>query len=502
MKKGVAWLLPFMEAEKAKAGDVSARGKVLLATVTGDVHDIGKNIVGVVLGCNNYEVIDLGVMVPADKILDTAKKENVDIIGLSGLITPSLDEMVHVAREMERRQFSVPLLIGGATTSKLHTAVKVAPRYSNATIHVLDASRAVGVVSSLLSERRDDFVRDVREEFDRIRDTKAAREAITILPLDEARRRKPAIEFAAPERPPFLGARVLDDVPLERIEPFIDWQPFFQAWEIRGRFPKILDEPRARELYDDARKLLREIIEKRLLKARAVYGFWRARAAGDDIELPDEGRILHTLRQQQETATGHNLALADFVSPNDDYVGGFAVTAGIGVNDLVARFERDHDDYNAIMTKALADRLAEALAEMLHRDVRLAWYAKDETLSTAELVAEKYRGIRPAPGYPAQPDHTEKRTLFELLGAERAGIELTESFAMTPAASVSGFYFAHPAARYFAVGRIGKEQVADYAARKGMSLAEAERWLSPILAYEPETSDAPVSPAESRAPVA
>jgi len=502
MKKGVAWLLPFMEAEKAKAGDVSARGKVLLATVKGDVHDIGKNIVGVVLGCNNYEVIDLGVMVPADKILDTAKKENVDIIGLSGLITPSLDEMVHVAREMERRQFSVPLLIGGATTSKLHTAVKVAPRYSNATIHVLDASRAVGVVSSLLSDRRDDFVRDVREEFDRIRDTKAAREAITILPLDEARRRKPAIEFGAPERPPFLGARVLDDVPLERIEPFIDWQPFFQAWEIRGRFPKILDEPRARELYDDARKLLQEIIEKRLLKARAVYGFWRARAAGDDIELPDEGRILHTLRQQQETATGHNLALADFVSPNDDYVGGFAVTAGIGVNDLVARFERDHDDYNAIMTKALADRLAEALAEMLHRDVRLAWYAKDETLSTAELVAEKYRGIRPAPGYPAQPDHTEKRTLFELLGAERAGIELTESFAMMPAASVSGFYFAHPAARYFAVGRIGKEQVADYAARKGMSLAEAERWLSPILAYEPETSDAPVSPAESRAPVA
>jgi len=502
MKKGVAWLLPFMEAEKAKAGDVSARGKVLLATVKGDVHDIGKNIVGVVLGCNNYEVIDLGVMVPADKILDTAKKENVDIIGLSGLITPSLDEMVHVAREMERRQFSVPLLIGGATTSKLHTAVKVAPRYSNATIHVLDASRAVGVVSSLLSERRDDFVRDVREEFDRIRDTKAAREAITILPLDEARRRKPAIEFAAPERPPFLGARVLDDVPLERIEPFIDWQPFFQAWEIRGRFPKILDEPRARELYDDARKLLQEIIEKRLLKARAVYGFWRARAAGDDIELPDEGRVLHTLRQQQETATGHNLALADFVSPNDDFVGGFAVTAGIGVNDLVARFERDHDDYNAIMTKALADRLAEALAEMLHRDIRLAWYAKDETLSTAELVAEKYRGIRPAPGYPAQPDHTEKRTLFELLGAERAGIELTESFAMMPAASVSGSYFAHPAARYFAVGRIGKEQVADYAARKGMSLAEAERWLSPILAYEPETSDAPVSPAESRAPVA
>jgi len=489
MKKAVAWLLPFMEAEKAKAGDVSVRGKILLATVKGDVHDIGKNIVGVVLGCNNYEVIDLGVMVPADKILDAAKARNVDVVGLSGLITPSLDEMVHVAREMERREFRVPLLIGGATTSKLHTAVRIAPRYSEPTVHVLDASRAVGVVSSLLGERREELVGRVRAEYEKLRDVQAAREAITILPLDEARRRKPAIEHRGTPPPPFLGSRVLDDVPLEKIEPFIDWTPFFQAWEIRGRAPE------AKELHDDGRKLLQEIIEKRLLKARAVYGFWRARAAGDDVELPDAGRVLHTLRQQQQTATGVNLALADFVSPHDDYVGGFAVTAGIGANELVARFEKDHDDYNAIMTKALADRLAEALAEMLHREVRLAWYAPDENLTSGELIAEKYRGIRPAPGYPAQPDHTEKQALFELLGAERAGIQLTESFAMLPAASVSGFYFAHPSARYFAVGKIGKDQVSDYAARKGMPQSVVERWLAPILGYEPE--DVAVNPRPS-----
>jgi 5-methyltetrahydrofolate--homocysteine methyltransferase len=497
MKKAVAWLLPFMEAEKAKAGDLSVRGKVLLATVKGDVHDIGKNIVGVVLGCNNYEVIDLGVMVPADKILDTAKARNVDVVGLSGLITPSLDEMVHVAREMERREIRLPLLIGGATTSKLHTAVRIAPRYSSPTVHVLDASRAVGVVSSLLGEKHDDLVASVRAEYEKLRDAQASRESVTILPLDEARRRRPSLEYGDTPPPPFLGARVLDDVPLERIEPFIDWSPFFQAWELRGRFPQILAEPRAKELYDDARELLQEIIEKRLLKARAAYGFWRARRAGDDIELPDEGRVLHTLRQQQQTTTGENLALADFIAPDGDYVGGFAVTAGIGANELVARFERDHDDYNAIMTKALADRLAEALAEMLHREVRLGWYAPGETLSTGDLVAEKYRGIRPAPGYPAQPDHTEKQTLFELLGAERAGIELTESFAMLPAASVSGFYFAHPAARYFAVGRIGKDQVGDYARRKEMPQAIVERWLAPILAYEPEEAAANRQPLSS-----
>jgi 5-methyltetrahydrofolate--homocysteine methyltransferase len=486
MKKGVAYLLPFMEAEKALAGDVSARGKVVMATVKGDVHDIGKNIVGVVLGCNNYDVVDLGVMVPVDRILDTAAELKADIIGLSGLITPSLDEMVHVAREMERRHITTPLLIGGATTSKLHTAVKIAPRYSSPAVHVLDASRAVGVVNALLTDKRDDFVRGVRAEYDKLREQQEARQADrTILPIEEARRRKPVLTFA-PAKPPFLGVRVLDEVALERIEPFIDWNPFFQAWEMRGRYPQILDEPRARELYDDARKLLAEIIEKRLLKARAVYGFWRAQAKGDDIELPDERRVIHTLRQQQETTTRVNLALADFVAPGEDYVGGFVVTAGIGVAELVARFERDHDDYNAIMTKALADRLAEGLAEMLHSDVRRAWYAPDENLSAEDLAAEKYRGIRPAPGYPACPDHSEKQTLFELLGAERVGIELTENYAMTPAASVSGLYFAHPESKYFSVGKIGRDQVFDYHQRKDMPLPLVERWLAPNLAYEPE----------------
>ncbi len=483
MKKAVAYLLPYMEAEK-KEGE-AARGKVLLATVKGDVHDIGKNIVGVVLGCNNYEVLDLGVMVSADKILDTAVSEGVDIIGLSGLITPSLDEMVHVAREMERRAIGKPLLIGGATTSKLHTAVKIAPRYSEPTVHVLDASRAVGVVSSLLSgEKRDALIRATADEFARLREGQKTRE-VAMRSLSEARRRRPSFSFGSIEKPSNLGVHVLDDVPLSEIEPFIDWTPFFATWELRGRFPQILDEPRAKELYDDARELLREIVEKRLIRARAVYGIWRARRNGDDIELLDAGATIHTLRQQQETATGQHLALADFVSDTEDYVGGFAVTAGIGVDDLVARFQRDHDDYNSIMTKALADRLAEALAEKLHRDVRRAWYAKDESLTSDELLAEKYRGIRPAPGYPAAPDHTEKGTLFALLGAENSGITLTESFAMSPAASVSGFYFAHPDSRYFAVGKIGRDQVVDYAARKGMSVEEAERWLAPNLAYEP-----------------
>jgi 5-methyltetrahydrofolate--homocysteine methyltransferase len=385
--------------------------------------------------------------------------------------------MVHVAREMERRDFRVPLLIGGATTSKLHTAVRIAPRYSEPTVHVLDASRAVGVVSALLGEKKTALAESVRAEYAKLRDAQASREAITILPLDEARRRRPQLAYDGTPPPPFLGARVLD-APLEEIEPFIDWAPFFQAWEVRSA--------QAQDLLDDGRKLLHEIIEKRLLKARAVYGFWRARANGDDVELIDERRVLHTLRQQQATTTGVNFALADFIAPADDYVGGFAVTAGIGANELVARFENDHDDYNAIMTKALADRLAEALAEMLHREVRRSWYAPDESLAHDELIAEKYRGIRPAPGYPAQPDHTEKQTLFDLLQAERAGIELTESFAMLPAASVSGFYFAHPQARYFAVGKIGKDQVSDYAKRKGMPVAAMERWLAPILGYEPE----------------
>jgi 5-methyltetrahydrofolate--homocysteine methyltransferase len=496
MKKAVAYLLPFMEAEKQQSGDTRARGKVLMATVKGDVHDIGKNIVGVVLGCNNYEVLDLGVMVSADRILDTAEKEQVDIIGLSGLITPSLDEMVHVAREMERRNFQVPLLIGGATTSKLHTAVKIAPRYSRPTVHVLDASRAVGVVSSLLSDdNRDAFIARTRTEYEKLRASAETRQ-ITILPLDEARKRGLKLDFR-PEPPPFTGVRVLEDVPLDEIAPLIDWTPFFQTWELRGRYPQILDDPHAKQLFDDAQELLREIIEKRLLKARAVYGIWPARRDGDDIVVP--GATFHTLRQQQQTTTGENLALADFVG-DSDYVGGFAVTAGIGVEELVARFQKDHDDYNSIMTKALADRLAEALAEKLHRDLRREWYAKDEQLSSEELIAEKYRGIRPAAGYPASPDHTEKRTLFDLLGAEKLGIQLTESYAMMPAASVSGLYFAHPEARYFAVGKIGRDQVEDYAQRKGMSVEDVERWLAPALGYEPEAriavpvDDATVAP--------
>ncbi|HEU4889005.1 MAG TPA: methionine synthase, partial [Thermoanaerobaculia bacterium] len=486
MKKAVAYLLPFMEAEKLAAGDTSVRGKILMATVKGDVHDIGKNIVGVVLGCNNYEVIDLGVMVSAEKILDAAEREKADIIGLSGLITPSLDEMVHVAREMERRKFRVPLLIGGATTSKLHTAVRIAPRYDAPTVHVIDASRAVNVVSTLLSDRRDDYMTEIRSEYARLRDTMEQR-SITILPLEQARKRAPKLEYK-PEPPPFTGVRVLEDVPLAEIAPFIDWAPFFQTWELRGRYPQILEEPRAKELFDDAQKLLQEIIEKRLLKARAVYAIWPAQREGDDILVP--GGRFHTLRQQQETTTGENLALADFVAPSGDFIGGFAVTAGIGVDELVAHFQKDHDDYNSIMTKALADRLAEALAEKLHRDVRTEWYAKDEQLTHDELVAEKYRGIRPAPGYPACPDHTEKGTLFALLGAEKLGIHLTESFAMTPAAAVSGFYFAHPQSRYFALGKIGRDQVEDYAKRKGMTVAEAERWLGPSLAYEPEAEPA------------
>jgi 5-methyltetrahydrofolate--homocysteine methyltransferase len=380
----------------------------------------------------------------------------------------------------------VPLLIGGATTSKLHTAARIAPRYSSPTVHVIDASRAVNVVSTLLSDRRDNYTRDIRAEYEKLRSTMEQRN-ITILPLEQARKRAPKLEFH-PDPPPFTGVRMLEDVPLAEIEPYIDWAPFFQTWEMRGRYPEILQEPRAKELYDDARKLLQQIIDQRLLKARAVYAIWPAQREGDDIIVP--GARFHTLRQQQETTTGENLALADFVAPSGDFIGGFAVTAGIGVEELVAHFQKDHDDYNSIMTKALADRLAEALAEKLHRDLRTEWYAKNESLTAEELIAEKYRGIRPAPGYPACPDHTEKGTLFQLLGAPQLGIQLTESFAMMPAASVSGFYFAHPQSRYFALGKIGRDQVADYAKRKGMTVAEAERWLNPSLAYEPETEPA------------
>jgi 5-methyltetrahydrofolate--homocysteine methyltransferase len=508
MKKAVAYLLPFMEAEKQRAGDLTPRGKVLMATVKGDVHDIGKNIVGVVLGCNSYEVIDLGVMVSSEKILETAIREKVDIIGLSGLITPSLDEMVHVAREMERRGFSTPLLIGGATTSKLHTAVKIAPRYTSTTVHVLDASRAVGVVSSLLSDdKRPAFTESTKVEYNRLRELQAGRAAVPLIPIDVARRRHTPIDWSTSriDRPSRLGVEAFEDFPLARIEPFIDWSPLFQAWELRGVYPQILDDPtvgeRARELFDDARKLLGEIIEKRLLTARAIYGLFPANSVGDDIEVyADESRsrvvaTFHTLRQQAEKAQGQpNYALADFIAPRDggkiDYVGAFAVTAGIGVDELAARFEKDHDDYNSIMTKALADRLAEALAELLHKDVRAIWgYGAGEELSPEDLIKEKYRGIRPAPGYPACPDHTEKRILFDLLDAERrVGIRLTESCAMTPAASVSGLYFAHPESKYFSVGKIDRDQVFDYHLRKDMPLHEVERWLGPNISYEPEAS--------------
>jgi 5-methyltetrahydrofolate--homocysteine methyltransferase len=499
MKKAVAWLLPYMEAEKASAGDTKARAKVLLATVKGDVHDIGKNIVGVVLGCNSYDVVDLGVMVSADRILDTAEAEKVDIIGLSGLITPSLDEMVHVAREMERRGFKVPLLIGGATTSKLHTAVKIEPRYSQPTVHVLDASRCVGVVSSLLGDKHDDFVRTTREEYEGLRAKQVSRNDTKMLTYEQARRRRLVLDWnEAPDRPTQLGIQHFEDFPLAELAQFVDWGPFFQTWEIRGRFPEILENPKAKELFDDAQRLLGEIIEKRLIRANGAFGIWPANATADDVELyRDETRsevlaVLHTLRQQQEKAAGSpNLALADFVAPKEsgkpDYVGAFAVTAGIGVDELVASFEKDHDDYNAIMTKALADRLAEAFAELLHKRAREIWgFGASEALTLDELIAEKYRGIRPAPGYPASPDHTEKRTIFRLLDAESYGMRLTESCAMTPAASVSGLYFSHPKAQYFALGKISQDQVRDYHRRTGLTLQETERWLSPSLAYEPQ----------------
>jgi 5-methyltetrahydrofolate--homocysteine methyltransferase len=507
MKKAVAYLVPFLEAAKARAGDQRAAGKVLMATVKGDVHDIGKNIVGVVLQCNNYEVIDLGVMVPCEKILETARREKVDVIGLSGLITPSLEEMSFVAGEMERQGFKLPLLIGGATTSRVHTAVKIEPRYSGPTVHVHDASRAVGVVSSLLSDgQRDDFTRQVREEYTEIRTKRGDRQdEDRKIPLETARRHRLAIEWpgTVPPRPAFLGARAFDDYPLEELVDRIDWTPFFQAWELPGHYPEILQDPRvgeaARNLLADARRLLDRIVRERLLRARAVVGFFPASATADDdiVLYADEARTgrlgaIHTLRQQMAKQPGRpNLALADFVAPAEsgiaDYVGGFAVTTGLGLDELVHQFESQRDDYSSILAKALADRLAEALAERLHERVRREWwgYAPGERLSNEELLKEAYQGIRPAPGYPACPDHTEKRILFELLDATaRAGITLTESCAMLPGASVSGYYFWHPQSQYFGVGRIGRDQVEDYARRKGMPVEEVERWLAPNLGYE------------------
>jgi 5-methyltetrahydrofolate--homocysteine methyltransferase len=504
MKKAVAYLMPFMEEEKKRLGGYQSQGKVLLATVKGDVHDIGKNIVGVVLGCNNYEVIDLGVMVPCEKILATAKDRKVDVIGLSGLITPSLDEMVHVAKEMTREGFDLPLLIGGATTSKAHTAVKIAPSYAPSVVHVLDASRAVGVMGNLMGNQRPAFVRQIRDDYERVRQAHQDRGARPLVSVDAARKNRLTSDWTSldvPE-PSFLGTKEIRGLELGELIPYIDWTPFFHTWELRGRYPAIFEDAtvgaKAKELYDDARRLLEEIIRRRLLTANAVYGFFAASSVGDDIVLfTDRSRAqtlttFRTLRQQSEKPSGQaNLALADFVAPQSsgrtDFIGAFAVTAGIGTEELCRRFESDHDDYNSIMAKALADRLAEAFAEYLHQRVRKEWgYGLEEQLTNEELIKEQYRGIRPAPGYPACPDHTEKESLFKLLDVERrAGIRLTESFAMLPAASVSGLYFAHPQAKYFAVGKVGKDQVEDYAARKGMPLAVIERWLAPNLNYEP-----------------
>ena len=507
MKKAVAHLTPYLEAEKKAAGGGRAAARIVMATVKGDVHDIGKNIVGVVLACNNYEVVDLGVMVPADTILRAARDQGADMIGLSGLITPSLDEMVHVAKEMEREGWKVPLLIGGATTSRAHTAVKIAPAYSAPVVHVLDASRAVGVVGQLRSAGlQESFAAENRKEQERLREQhrkKAADRAL--LPLEEARRRRTPVDWKsyAPPRPSFVGTRVLAPVPLREIVPFIDWSPFFATWELPGTYPRIFDNPargaEARKLFDDAQRLLETIVREGSLVARAVFGFFPANAVGDDIEVyTDETRthpraILHTLRQQTARPDGQpHQALSDFVAPKDallaDYVGGFAVTAGHGTAELVARFERDHDDYQAIMAKALADRLAEALTEKVHKLAREEWgYGQGEGLGYEDLIRERYRGIRPAPGYPACPDHSEKRVLFDLLRAEDAtGIRLTESFAMTPPASVSGLFFSHPQARYFTVGPLGRDQVLDYQRRKGLALGEVERWLSQSLAYEPQ----------------
>ena len=525
MKRAVAYLEPFMEAEKLaleKAGGTrQAQGRLVVATVKGDVHDIGKNIVGVVLGCNNYEVIDLGVMVPTDKILQAAVEHKADLVGLSGLITPSLDEMVFVANEMQRRHMTLPLLIGGATTSPQHTAVRIAPEYQQPTVHVPDASRVVDVVASLLSaEQRPAFDAANRAAQARLREQHAGRKDRAILPIAQARANRLKLDYSTVATPSFTGIKKVD-VAVDELVPFIDWQFFFAAWELKGRFPKILDDPKigkaAKDLFDHAQKLLKQIVDGKLIRARGVYGFWPANADGDDIVLyrepgagnrepqlagsriPDPGsrQLLARfpmLRQQEVIADDKpNRSLADFVAPIEtgitDYVGAFAVTAGLGVDELVRKFEAQHDDYSAIIVKAIADRLAEAFAEYLHAEARRDWGFGD-ALSSDELIDEKYRGIRPAFGYPACPDHSEKGRLFELLNARSQGLDLTESYAMTPAASVSGLYFGHPNAKYFAIQRIGHDQVEDYAKRKHMTTVEVERWLRPILAYDPALANA------------
>jgi 5-methyltetrahydrofolate--homocysteine methyltransferase len=515
MKKAVAYLMPFMEAEKKLSGSTQKNaGKILMATVKGDVHDIGKNIVGVVLACNNYEVIDLGVMVSCEKILTTAREQNVDIIGLSGLITPSLDEMAHVASEMERQGITLPLLIGGATTSKAHTAVKIAPAYNQPVVHVLDASRAVPVVSSLISAaQKPAFTQDLKAEYDRIRSQHGGQTA-KLISLTEARAKAPALNYDTLPQPEFVGIRALSAaattlntqhsarVTLAELVPFIDWSPFFHTWELRGRYPAILNHEKhgeeARKLFADAQALLEKIVTEKLLQPRAVYGLFPANATGDDVELYTSAARtelltkFHFLRQQIIKDDGTpNWCLADFIAPKGgnyaDHIGAFAVTTGHGLDEIVKRYKADHDDYNAIMAEALADRLAEAFAEYLHKRVREEWgFGRLEKLTTSDLLAEQYQGIRPAAGYPASPDHTEKGILWQLLDVEKhAGIKLTESYAMWPGSSVSGLYFAHPESKYFAVGKLGRDQVLDYHLRKGQNLQEVERWLGPYLNYEP-----------------
>ncbi|KRA44270.1 methionine synthase [Pseudoxanthomonas sp. Root630] len=505
MKKAVAYLLPYIEAEKLRTGDAGkSNGKIVMATVKGDVHDIGKNIVGVVLACNNFDVVDLGVMVPTQKILDTARAENADLIGLSGLITPSLEEMTHVAREMQRQGFETPLLIGGATTSRAHTALKIDPHYKAPTVWVKDASRAVGVAQSLISrDMRTAFVAANDADYAEIRERHKNRgDAKRLVSLEKARGQKFEGGWAdyVPPAPRQPGLHVFDDYPLTELVDCIDWTPFFQAWELAGKFPAILTDDivgtQASELYRDARAMLDRIVSEKWLTAKAVFGLWPANSVGDDVELTHDGRTerLHFLRQQvDKPADRPDFCLADFIAPKDsgrqDWIGAFAVTAGIGIDAHVARFEADHDDYNAILLKALADRLAEALAERLHLRVRTHFwgYVADEALDNDALIAEKYVGIRPAPGYPACPEHSEKGALFRLLDAgANAGMSLTESFAMLPTAAVSGYYFSHPQSQYFVVGRVSKEQVADYAKRKGVEIAQVERWLASNLDYDPE----------------
>ena len=492
MKRAVAYLEPYMEEEKTGS---RVQGRVVLATVKGDVHDIGKNIVGVVLGCNNYEVHDLGVMVPADRVLETAAEVGADVVGLSGLITPSLDQMVDAAHEMERRGLSLPLLIGGATTSRQHTAVKIAPEYSQPVVHVLDASRVVGVVSALIDPaRRGQLDAENREAQERLREQHAERERKPLLRLVDAQENRERVAFDELATPEFTGLRVVEPS-LETLREYVDWQFFFHAWELKGKFPAILEQPAARELWDDAQQLLDEIVDGKLVSARGVYGFWPASSDGDDIVVHDDNATRFCfLRQQSAYGDSRpNRCLADYVAPAGDHIGAFAVTAGLGLDALTAGFEAEHDDYRSIMAKALADRLAEAFAEYLHEVARREWYETGDQAPKGALIEESFRGIRPAFGYPACPDHSEKLKLFELLGAEQVGISLTESCAMLPAASVSGIYLGHPQARYFSVGRVARDQVEDYALRKALPLPDVERWLRPNLAYEParETTEIP-----------